>query len=667
MWCVMIDLNLDVRIIKGIGNKSLMYLNEASIYTIKDLLFKLPKKYNIYEIKSINSIEDEELATVKAVVDSNIIVRTVRKSIDNVIFYARINGIKIKIIAFGKRYLRYTIKPGSIILIYGIYKKFKKEFMAREIFTNELPSFVSPVYGIKNISNGMYSKYVASIINEVDIKDDIPNELLEKYRLDDINTFLRKAHFPQNSKDVLQVTRRSKYEMYLKYLLELESLRYFVNNNKKNPKYIDKHIILDFVKNLPYELTNSQKATINDIVSDSKKDIVMNRLVQGDVGSGKTIVATTAILLNATLGYQSILMAPTEILANQHFNNILSLLSGYSINIQLLTSSTPNNKKEEIIKKLEAGIIDVLISTHSVLYHKIRYFNLGLFIVDEQHRFGVNARQELLNQFPHTDAMYLSATPIPRTLGLTKFADMDISSMTDRPLNRKKVETIVISVNELDQVYDDIRKRINRNEQVFCVCSLIDNDDEYDLKYVKGLLEDNISNIRVGVVHGGLNSEQKRTIMLDFFNKRYDALVSTTVIEVGIDIKAATGIYIFNAERFGLATLHQLRGRVGRNELNSVCYLITNKTDTDRLNFLASTDDCFQIAEYDLNDRGPGEILGEAQSGFSGFDIKSDFNIYKCAKSDASMCFDRYLEGKLESLGLIKIIEKMLSKKAKLN
>ncbi len=360
-------------------------------------------------------------------------------------------------------------------------------------------------------------------------------------------------------------------------------------------------------------------------------------------------------------------MAPTEILAQQHFNNITHLLKDYSLNIQLLSSSTPISKRDEIINKLEMGIIDVLISTHSVLYHKIRYKNLGLLIVDEQHRFGVNARQDLLNQFPHTDAIYLSATPIPRTLGLTKFADMDISSMTDRPLNRKRVNTYVSSMLDLDLVFNDIKERIKRTEQVFCVCSKIDDDESFDLKYVKSLLEDNIENIRVGVMHGALNSEQKKTIMLDFLNKKYDALVCTTVIEVGIDIKAATGIYIFDAQKFGMSTLHQLRGRVGRNDLDSVCYLITNKPQLERLNFLASTDDCFLIAEFDLNERGPGEILGEAQSGFSALDIKADFNIYRCAKEDAAMCFSLYLDGKLESVGLIKLIEKMVSKKAKLN
>lgn len=664
----MIDLNLSVNIIKGIGTKSLAYLNDASIYTIKDLIYTLPKKYKIYEVKDINLFEEDEIGTVRAIVSSNIIVRTVRKSIDNVIFYANINNKRVKIIAFGMRYLRYTLKLGNEVLIYGCYKKKKNEFMVREILSKkDFQSLVSPIYGIKNISDNMISKYISNIIEEVELTDDIPLFFLEKYRLDDINTYIKRSHFPKNSSDVLQVTRRKKYEMYLKYLLELESLRYFVNNNKKEPKHIDKNLILDFVNKLPYELTQSQKNTINDIVADSKKDIVMNRLIQGDVGSGKTVVATTAMLINATLKYQSVLMAPTEILATQHYNNISVLLGDYQLNIQLLTSSTPNNKKEEIIKKLETGTIDILISTHSVLYHKIRYNNLGLFVVDEQHRFGVNARQALLNQFPHTDAIYLSATPIPRTLGLTKFADMDISSMTDRPKNRKRVETYVLSMQDLNPIYEDINMRIKRQEQVFCVCSKIDNDEDIDLKYVKSLLEDNIEGIKVGIVHGGLGSEQKRQIMLDFLNKRYDALVSTTVIEVGIDIKAATGIYIFNAERFGMSTIHQLRGRVGRNDLDSVCYLITDKTDTSRLNFLAQTDDCFQIAEYDLAERGPGEILGEAQSGFTSLDLKSDFNIYKCAKEDATFCFNKYLDGNLESVGLIKIIEKMVSKKTKLN
>ena len=474
-------------------------------------------------------------------------------------------------------------------------------------------------------------------------------------------------HFPDGKEDITNVFRRKKYVTYFNHSIQMEALSLLVLENNKEPKDGVKDKIIEFTNSLPYELTKSQKYAINQIVLDSKKTYVMNRLIQGDVGSGKTLVAMVAILINMLNNYQSILMAPTEILASQHFKNIEETLKQFNPNVSLLTSSLPMAKKNEIIRNLEIGRINILVTTQAALYHNIHYKNLGLLVIDEQHRFGVKDRQKLLLEYPHTDALYLSATPIPRTLGLVKFADMDISSMHEKPHNRKKIITKLYSLVNISEVYHDIENRINRGEQAFCVGALIEGDNYLDLKAIKEMIEKNVENAKIQIIHGALSPEDKQKIMIDFINKKYNILVSTTVIEVGIDVKNATGIYIFNAERFGISTLHQLRGRVGRNDKEAFCALISNDISNERLKILEKTDDCFSLADYDLKLRGPGDFLGEAQSGFLNLDFETDYKIYTQALEDARNYLSDYKMGKEVTSHVLNLIEKALNKKAKLN
>lgn len=663
----MLNINDKISVIKGVGTKTLEKLNDASIYTIKDLILLSPKKYNYLDILLPSDELDGNDFVVEGYISSQIVSRKFRNSVDNIIFSFQTATKKLKALAFGRGYLKFSLKKGMNLKIYGTYKALDNSFIVKEIVSEE-NRYVNPIYGIKGLNDGLISKLLTNIFSDIPkFKETLPEEILIKYRLVGINDFLRLLHFPNTKNDVINVIRRKKYAMYFNYALQMSSLSLFIENNSKKPKDGAINEIIEFTNSLPYKLTNSQKEAINQIVIDSKRPYVMNRLIQGDVGSGKTLVATVAILINLCNKYQSILMAPTEILATQHFKNIEKALQAFNPSISLLTSSLPASKKNKIIDDLELGRIDILITTQAALYHNIHYKNLGLLIIDEQHRFGVNDRQKILLEFPHTDALYLSATPIPRTLGLTKFADMDISSMREKPINRQKIVTRLYDLVHLDEVYNDMKERIDRDEQAFCVGALIEGDSYLDLNSIKEMVEKNVPGAIAQIMHGALSPMEKNKIMIDFINKKFNILVSTTVIEVGIDVKNATGIYIFNAERFGMSTLHQLRGRVGRNDKAAFCALISNDINNERLKVLENTDDCFCLAEYDLKFRGPGEFLGEAQSGFLSLDFETDYKIYQAAESDAKAYLTDYKNGKEVTGHILKVIEEMSNKKAKLN
>lgn len=663
----MIDIKDSISTLKGVGKKTVEKFNGANIYTIRDLLLYPPKKYNCLDILEPSDENDGLDFVVEGYISSQIIIRKIRNSIDNIIFYFQTKTKKIKVLIYGRGYLKFSLKKGMHLKIFGSYKALNNSFSFKEIVSDDMKNIV-PIYGIKDISDSLVLKLVEAIFKDIpSFKETLPNELLVKYHLLGINEFLRLLHFPSSKEDIKNVIRRKKYVTYFNYAIKLEALSFLVVDNSKKPKEAYKDKLLEFVNNLPYELTSSQKEAINQIVADSKRPYVMNRLIQGDVGSGKTLVAIVAILINMLNGYQSIMMAPTEILVNQHFKSISEALKDYNPNVVALTSSLATFKRDKIIRDLEHGRIDILVTTQSALYHNIHYKKLGLLIIDEQHRFGVNDRQKILLEYPHTDAIYLSATPIPRTLGLVKFADIDISSMTQKPSSRKKVTTKLYSINDLDDVYSDLESRIGRSEQAFCVGALIEGDNYLDLATIKEMLMNNVKGAKVEIMHGALASADKQRIMIDFINKQFNILVSTTVIEVGIDVKNATGIYIFNAERFGMSTLHQLRGRVGRNDKEAFCALISNDPNNERLKILETIDDCFKLAEYDLKLRGPGEFLGEAQSGFLSLDFETDYKIYRFASDDARQYVDNYRNGQEITPHALKLIEETLNKKAKLN
>ena len=435
---------------------------------------------------------------------------------------------------------------------------------------------------------------------------------------------------------------RLKYEELFEFMFKINYLK--EENKKVNSgieREIDESKVNDFISHLPYELTKDQVTAVNTIIKDLKSKSRMNRLLQGDVGSGKTIVSFIAMYANYLSGYQSALMAPTEILATQHFSNLKDIFADYNLNMALLTGSTPKKEKDLIYEELKNGDIDIIVGTHALIQEDVTYHNLGLVITDEQHRFGVNQRANLQNKGQKPDTLYMSATPIPRTYALTIYGDMDVSTIKTRPKGRKKIKTVVKNNKEIKDVLEMMYEELKQGHQIYVIAPLIEESENSDLTNVNDLKEKMTlafgSKYKIDLVHGKMASAAKELIMNEFLQNKVQILISTTVIEVGVDVPNATMMVIFNAERFGLSTLHQLRGRVGRSELQSSCILISDN-DTKRLEIMESTNDGFEISEEDFKLRGHGDLFGTKQSGDMTFkiaDLKADYKILLQAREDS--------------------------------
>ena len=496
---------------------------------------------------------------------------------------------------------------------------------------------------------------------EILFADELPISLKNKYNILDYKTYLYRAHFPKNEDEIKSVYQRTLYEAYLKYNIRIESLRYYYDTYKKEPKIFDYNKILDFIGKLKFKLTSDQMDAVTQILLELRSNRIENRLIQGDVGSGKTIVAIIALYANYLAGYMGALMVPSEVLSYQHYNNIKNYLAEYGIRIELLNSTIKQSERKQIISKLDNNEIDILVGTHSLFNEDLKYHNLGLVVIDEQHRFGVLQRQNLINKGINSDSLFLTATPIPRTLGISRFLDLDITSIKTKPEDRKKIMTKIVRCDDLEFIAKAIYKNVSKGHQVFVVVPMVlesVDDDIYTIDRAYDELTRVLKDVKFKTLHGSMKNKEE--IMNQFKNKEFDCLISTTVIEVGIDIKNATLIVIYNAERFGLSTLHQLRGRVGRNDLISGCILASNK-DNMRLKVMEETNDCFTLSDYDLKMRGFGDIFGISQSGFKSFDIEDEL-IFGDAKNDAKQLYNDYIIG-----NHTKIVERIILDKNKIN
>ena len=527
------------------------------------------------------------------------------------------------------------------VLLIGKYKKIKREFLANDIKFNIYKNFIEPVY---HLTDGLKNNNIIKIMDEAlkhNIYNDlIPKEYSDKYNLLNKKEALKCIHKPTNINDIKNATLRLKYEELFNFMFKINYLKKI--NNKalgiKREAYVK--VKENFINSLDFNLTNDQITAVNDIYNDLINEYRMNRLILGDVGSGKTIVATYAMYHNFLSGYQTALMAPTELLAEQHYKSIKKVLEKFNIKISLLTGSTKKRSKDKILKELKNGEINLIIGTHALLSEGVEFKNLGLVVTDEQHRFGVGQRNDLRDKGINPDVLYLSATPIPRTYALTIYGDLDISIIKTKPKGRKKIITKVEKENNIKKVLYKMLEELKENHQIYVVSPLIENNEELDLKSVfelKEKLDIAFNNkVKISVLHGKLKQMEKDQIMNDFKNGIVKILISTTVIEVGIDVPNSTMMVIYNAERFGLATLHQLRGRVGRNDLQSYCYLISNQ-DIERLKVLEESNDGFYISEKDFQMRGSGDLFGEKQSGeipFKIANLKEDYKILIQAKLD---------------------------------
>ncbi len=640
--------------IKGITKKMIEHLHFHNINNIYDLFFYFPYRYENYEVININRAEDNEKVTVVGQVVTEPVFYYYKRNHSRLSFSILVNDKVIKVVAFNRDFLRNKLSKEMTVTVTGKYERNKALITAQELKLQSLENNrIEPVYSLKNLHRTYFQNILKKALEQYYylIDEDLPLSLMQKYRLVGIRDLLTFVHFPMNHEQVKQVLRRVKYEELLKFQLKMMYLKNREHqDNIKKEKHFSNDLITSFMKLLPFQLTNDQIKVIEEILSDMSSNYQMNRLVQGDVGSGKTVVATVALYANYLSGYEGCLMAPTEILAEQHFQYLRKTFENNPIRIELLTSSVTGKSRSKLLEDLQKGLIHILVGTHALISDGVNFCELGLVIVDEQHRFGVNQRKILREKGQMIDALFLSATPIPRTLALTAFGDMDVSSIKEMPKGRKLIKTYLIKSQLEQRVVRFIDEIIKQNQQVYIITPLIEESEKMDLENAKDVYEKYrnyfLGKYEVGLLHGKLSSVEKDKVMNDFKNNQLQILVSTTVVEVGVNVVNATLMIIIDAHRFGLAQLHQLRGRVGRSDKQSYCILVSdyeNDKTKERLEILTKTNNGFEIAEEDLRLRGPGDFFGSRQSGLPEFkmaDLVNDYHILEIARDDAKMIIE---------------------------
>ena len=628
--------------IKGVGPKSVSLLNKLNIYTKEDLVTFYPFRYEI--IKRTSLYNDKAIVPVKIVSTP---VLNYFKKMNRLSFKAESDNKLINVVIFNRGFLKNSLYVGNVVTIIGKYEEEKNTFLASDIKLEDINNKVKiePIYHlVKGLTNKSMNKFIMNALDE-EVIDYIPNELIDKYNFMSKKDALKHIHFPFNNIKLKEAIIRCKYEELFLFMLKIEALKR--KNNEYNIGYsknIDKDKINEFINSLSFSLTNDQLKVLDEIYSDLESEKRMNRLIEGDVGSGKTIISMISMYILYLNNYQSALMAPTEILAKQHYENAVKLFENYDINICLLIGSMTKKEKESIKKKIEDGYYNIIIGTHTLVQDDINYNNLGLVITDEQHRFGVNQRNNLRTKGNMPDVLYMSATPIPRTYALTIYGDMDISIIKEVPKGRKKVITKVRNNSEIKDVLKSINNELKLGHQIYVVSPLIENavDDKEDIDKLYKKFTLAFKNYNIGILHGKMSSKEKDEVMNDFTNKKIDILISTTVIEVGVDVYNATMIVIFDSYNFGLATLHQLRGRVGRNDFQSYCILVTDR-QTERLKIMENTTDGFVLAEEDFKLRGYGDLFGTKQSGDMTFklaNLTKDYKMLLEVKKDVNYILD---------------------------
>lgn len=646
---------MDLKLIKNIGPKTENLLNKLNIYTVEDLLTYYPYRYNIIKLKNIDEVIDGEVCFIPATILSACKVFYIRRNFNRLDFIASSNNINFKVTIFNRAFLKNNLTINKEVVLIGKYNKLKNTFVASDIKFSVEDNKIEVKY---HLTEGIKNNTLEKIIDEAlkldyDIPDYVPEMFNIHYKLLSKRDAIRLIHQPKSVEDIKQSELKLIYEELFLYMFKINYLSTINKEALGTPKHFREDELNEFLSNLSFKLTTDQETTINDILNDLKSNRRMNRLVLGDVGSGKTIVAITAIYACFLSGYQSAFMAPTEILAKQHYEQVKNYFSDYDIKVELLTGSLTKKQKEKIYERLEQGEIDLIIGTHALLNAGAEFKNLGLVITDEQHRFGVNQRNTLQNKGykKNADVLYLSATPIPRTYALTIYGDLDLSQIKTKPNLRKEIITKVVLEKNIREVLLKMYEELKLGHQIFVVSPLIEQNDEINLNSVYELKEKlskafNSDVIKIEILHGKLKQKEKDELMLKFQKGEIRILISTTVIEVGIDIPNASMMVIFNAERFGLATLHQLRGRVGRSDIQSYCYLVTNVSDNARLKVMEESNDGFYISEKDFEQRGHGDLFGVKQSGEETLkiaDFKRDYKILLQAKKDSGIYLKKSL------------------------
>lgn len=638
--------------IKGIGPKTLKLFQNLNIFTIQDLITYYPYKYKLYHPVTLDNYEENTEVLINGYVASDAKIYYIKRNLNKISFRLNTGTKLINVTIFNRPFIKQHLLLNKYISVIGKYNVKTNTFTASDIkLTPIIKNEIEPIY---HTTQGLKQVNIHKIINNlleknIYVPSLIPEEYIKEYSLLDKLTAIKEIHNPTSTNNLKQAEICLKYEELFEYTLKINYLKYL--KDKTTTSYIktfDTSKLDNLISSLPFKLTDSQVNAVEDIKKDFNSPKHMNRLILGDVGSGKTIISFLALYMNYLSGYQGVLMAPTEILINQHYENIKKIFT--DLNIEILTGSTTKKARDKIIENLKNGKIDILLSTHSVLNDDVVFKNIGLVVTDEQHRFGVNQRKNLQNKGENVDVLYMSATPIPRTLALTIFKDMDITEIKTKPLNRKPKITKLYKTTEIKEVLYEMLDEIKKGHQIYVVSPLIENEEENTKLASVNYLYEKINvalngKVPIGVLHGKLKNEEKENIMNDFKSNKTKILISTTIIEIGVDVSNATMIVIFNAERFGLATLHQLRGRIGRNDIESKCILISDY-DTPRLKILEESEDGFYISEKDFELRGAGDLFGVKQSGdmvFKIANLNKDFKILKKCSEDSLNFLNKHI------------------------
>ncbi|PWX23290.1 ATP-dependent DNA helicase RecG [Clostridium perfringens] len=649
---IRINIYDDIGLVKGVGPKLKERLNKVGIFTVLDLLLYFPRDYEfLNDDISLNGDTSDEKAILKCKVQSyGSSIRTRNgKTLTTINF--TYNNLKVIGKWFNQPYIKRNFILGNE---YNLMGKFKKVNNTLEVINPLIPckeankSEILPIYTLKNgLTNKILVKLINEILKNMIIKENLPDEIVKKYKLISLDKAIRSIHFPAGRGELQSAINRLKFQELFTYSLKIIMMKAHIKKENSGISFKMSPLLKDLKESLPYTLTNAQSRTLREILLDQKRNIAMNRLVQGDVGSGKTLVALISMFNVYINGYQTVLMAPTEILANQHYAEAKKYLDKFGVDIELLTGSTKEKEKKRIKEKIASGKEIMLIGTHALIQDDVELNNLGLVVTDEQHRFGVEQRSRLINKNKRADVLVMTATPIPRTLSLYLYSDLDISIIDELPPGRKPIDTMLVDMNQRMKAYNFALKEVEKGRQFYIVSPLIEENEKLNLNSVEKIYEELkngiFKDIRIEILHGKMAGKDKDKIINTFKNGEIKGIISTTVIEVGVNVPNSTMMIIENAERFGLAQLHQFRGRVGRGEHKSYCILIANtKNDITRrrMEIMTESSDGFYIAEEDLKLRGAGEVFGMRQHGDEGFilaNVVDDINILKCANHEAKL------------------------------
>ncbi|WP_415362870.1 ATP-dependent DNA helicase RecG [Mammaliicoccus lentus] len=634
--------------LKGVGPKSLQLLNELNIHTLEDLVLYLPTRYEDESVINLNEASDGGVVTVTGEVYSSPTVAFFGRNRSKLTCHMMINNIAVKVTFFNQPYLKKRLVMGETVTVKGKWEQKKQIITGQKVMAErqEGGNTLTPIYRLKEgLKQKQLNKYIEQALSLVDIDEWLSEDLISKYKLMSLKDVIPILHRPIEF-DYLKMARRTfafnelfLFQLKMKWLSKLEK-----EANKIEGLNYNVQDVKEFIDTLPFELTDAQKSSVNEIFRDLKAPIKMHRLLQGDVGSGKTVVAAIAIYAMFNANKQSALMVPTEILAEQHAISLDELFGG-RLNVALLTSSVKGKKRKLLLEQLRAGQVDILVGTHALIQDDVEFNDIGLVIIDEQHRFGVNQRKKLREKGADTNVLFMTATPIPRTLSISAFGEMDVSSIKQMPKGRKEIITSWAKHDEIDSVLNQLNSEIVKGRQAYVICPLIEESEALDVQNVTAIYEQlqlKFGSEKVGLLHGKMTSDEKDHIMNRFSNNEIAILVSTTVVEVGVNVPNATFMIIYDADRFGLSTLHQLRGRVGRSNHQSYCTLVASpKTESgvERMHIMTESTDGFYLSERDLEMRGPGDFFGVKQSGLPDFrvaNIVEDYRMLEVARDEAS-------------------------------